>query len=193
MVDPAKAALRAELRARRDNHVLDLGAQARDAQERQAADLLWPLIADARAVSFYMAEGSEMSCAALIAQARAAGIAILLPYVAALRVPLRFLRWEADVALESGWRGLRQPPADSAESAPDIIVTPLLGYDSDRWRLGQGAGFYDRAFADHPHARRIGIAWAVQHCDHVPRDPWDERLDAIVTERGLIEGTTRDA
>lgn len=193
MADPAKAALRAALRARRDSYVLALSADDRIAQERRAAGLLWPRIADAGAIAFYIAEGSEMSCAPLISRARAAGMTIVLPYVTAKATPMRFLRWDESIELQSGWFGLRQPPADAPEIAPDAIVTPLLGFDSDGWRLGQGAGFYDRAFAVHRRARRIGLAWHVQEVESVPRDPWDERLEAIVTEHRVTEGQTRDA
>lgn len=191
MADPAKAALRADLRARRDQYVFPLSADDRATQEAHAAAHLWPLIAEARSIAFYIAEGSEISCTPLIAFARAAGATILLPHVTARSAPMRFLRWDDGVLLETGWFGLRQPPADSAEIAPEAIVTPLLGFDSARWRIGQGAGFYDRAFSVHGQARRIGFAWAAQQVDHIPRDPWDERLEAIVTERGIIEGPDR--
>jgi len=185
----AKASLRAELRARRDNYVLGLSADERTALEARAAEHLWPLVGAARIVAFYIAEGSEMSCTPLIRQARAQGMTVLLPYVTSRATPLRFLRWDEDVALESGWFGLRQPPADSPEIAPEIIVAPLLGFDPARWRIGQGAGFYDRAFSSHRLARRIGLAWTAQQVAEIPRDPWDEQLEVIVTELGLIQGS----
>lgn len=189
MADPVKAALRAEIRARRDGYVLTLSAAERAAQERRAADHAWHLIGNAHTIALYIALGSEMSCAPLIVRARAAGRVIVLPHVVARAEPIRFLRWDADVPLEQGWYGLSQPPADAAEIVPDIVITPLLGFDSQLWRIGQGAGFYDRAFSALPLTQKIGLAWAVQHCEEVPRDPWDERLDAIATEQGIIEGT----
>ena len=54
-------------------------------------------------------------------------------------------------------------------------------------RLGQGAGFYDRAFARLPAALRIGLAWSVQEVDILPADPWDAPLHAVVTEKEWIE------
>ena len=53
-------------------------------------------------------------------------------------------------------------------------------------RLGQGAGQYDRAFAAHPAAWRIGVAWSVQQVDALAPDPWDVPLHAIVTESEWI-------
>ena len=82
--------------------------------------------------------------------------------------------------------GLRQPAVTSAECAPDLIVTPLLGFDRRGGRIGYGAGHYDRAFQRFPGARRIGFAWSVQQVDAVPLDPWDVPLHAVVTEREFI-------
>ena len=55
-------------------------------------------------------------------------------------------------------------------------------------RLGQGGGYYDRSFARHETALRIGLAWSVQQVEHVPVDPWDLPLHAVLTETSLIEG-----
>ena len=102
---------------------------------------------------------------------------------------MRFLAWAEGTALVAGPFGLRQPPADAAALAPDLILTPLLAFDAKLDRLGQGAGYYDRAFAQFPDARRIGVAWDVQRVDALPVDAWDMPLHAIVTEREWIVRT----
>ena len=33
---------------------------------------------------------------------------------------------------------------------------------------------------------RLGVAYAAQELDEVPAGPYDERLDAVATERGVI-------
>ena len=135
-------------------------------------------------VASYVAVGSEADPAPIATAARAAGCTIALPHVVGRAAPLRFLG--ADGPLEAGPFGLRQPPADAAELSPDIILAPLLGFDRSGNRLGQGAGHYDRAFAAHPGAWRIGIAWSVQQVDALAPDPWDVPLHAIVTESEWI-------
>ena len=38
------------------------------------------------------------------------------------------------------------PESVSPEVIPDVIITPLLGFDSSKRRIGYGGGFYDRTF-----------------------------------------------
>lgn len=185
----AKAALRAELRARRDGFVIDMAPGERERHEAGIADLFAPFLADAHCVSGYIAVGSELSCLPVLAAAARMGIATALPHITRRGQPMRFLRWSVGDPLDPGPRGLLQPPADTAEIAPDLIVTPLLGFDARLWRIGQGAGFYDASFAAMPRAARIGVAWSVQQAEAIPRDPWDVRLHAIVTERAVHRGS----
>jgi 5-formyltetrahydrofolate cyclo-ligase len=65
----------------------------------------------------------------------------------------------------------------------DLIVVPVLGFDADNFRLGLGAGFYDRFLAGQPHAIRIGLAyqWA-NLADRLPHELHDVPLDEIITE-----------
>jgi 5-formyltetrahydrofolate cyclo-ligase len=186
--DISKPAQRAELRAARDGFVAGLAPGDRARLEAHAAADLMPLIAGARRVAFYQALGSELGCGAAIAAAASAGIALALPHVAGPGQPMRFLAWAPGDRLESGWRGLLQPAADSPELLPDAVVTPLLGFDSARRRLGQGAGFYDRAFAAMPDVKKIGWGWSIQQRPAIASDPWDVPLDAVVTEQGVIGG-----
>ncbi|MGH7789647.1 MAG: 5-formyltetrahydrofolate cyclo-ligase [Candidatus Binatia bacterium] len=53
--------------------------------------------------------------------------------------------------------------------------------------MGRGGGHYDRVFAGpiRP-AGLIGLGYTFQQCAGLPRDAWDLRLDAVVTERGVV-------
>lgn len=186
-----KAALRAELRARRDAFVLDMTPGARARLERMTADRAAPFLAGGSCVAGYIAVGSEFSCLPMLKDAAAMGMTIALPHVASRESAMRFLRWRPGDSLEAGHRGLLQPRTDSPELIPDRILTPLLGFDSALWRIGQGAGFYDATFAAMPSAVRIGVGWSVQQADHIPRDPWDRPLHVMVTETIVIEGKDR--
>lgn len=183
----AKAEMRRTVRAARDAFVAALPDAARLLAFRTAPSPLSPLLAPGRIVAGYVAIGSEADPARLLAQAAAAGATIALPYVERRSVPMRFLRWAPGDPLVQGQMGLLQPDPERAdELAPDIFLAPLVAFDRRLHRLGQGAGYYDRAFARFTNAVRIGMAWSAQEVDAVPDDPWDEPLHAVLTEREWI-------
>lgn len=71
----------------------------------------------------------------------------------------------------------------------DALLIPLVGFDARGNRLGMGAGFYDRALAQRRGRRplAIGVAFADQQTEALPVDPWDQPLDYIVTDAGVID------
>jgi 5-formyltetrahydrofolate cyclo-ligase len=137
-------------------------------------------------VASYVPLGSEADPSPLSHAAADMGCTIALPHVVDRATPLRFLFWETELPLENGPFGLQQPAAAAPELVPDLILTPLVAFDRALGRIGQGAGHYDRAFAQFPQAHRIGIAYGVQEVAHVPADPWDVPLHFIVTEQEWI-------
>ena len=69
---------------------------------------------------------------------------------------------------------------------PRVVIVPLLAFDAAGYRLGYGGGYYDRTLSG---LRRgagavlaVGVAYQDQQVDAVPRAPYDERLDWVVTE-----------
>lgn len=175
---PDKATLRATLRARRRAIV--------DRAPLPVPSPFRALLHPGAIVASYRPVVGEADPAPFEHAALAAGCTLALPHVVDRATPLRFLGAGDAVALEDGPFGLRNPPAHWDEVAPTIILTPLVGFDRRGNRLGQGAGHYDRAFAAHPAARRIGIAWSVQEVARLPADSWDVPLHAIATEREWI-------
>jgi 5-formyltetrahydrofolate cyclo-ligase len=137
-------------------------------------------------VATYHPVGGEPDPALFDAAVLGAAGELALPHVIDRATPIRFLHWPRNSALVPGPYTLRQPPPGAADVAPDIILTPLVGFDRQGDRLGQGAGHYDRAFAQHPSAWRIGLAWSVQEVDRLTPDPWDVPLHAVVTEKEWI-------
>jgi 5-formyltetrahydrofolate cyclo-ligase len=116
------------------------------------------------------------------------GKTLALPRVIDRLGSMDFLAWTPEDQLHPGLYGTHHPEPSGPAVAPDAIIAPLLGFDRAMNRLGQGGGYYDRAFARFPDALRIGLAWSVQEQDALPADPWDLPLDIILTEIELIEG-----
>jgi 5-formyltetrahydrofolate cyclo-ligase len=86
--------------------------------------------------------------------------------------------------------GIFQPSSDAPEVDPDIVLVPLAAFDRAGHRIGYGRGYYDRTLQNLRASKKItviGLAFAVQEIETVPRLPHDEQLDCVLTERGLID------
>lgn len=171
-----KPALRARLRTLRD------AVAGRPPPVPQPAFL--DRLREGLIVATHLPIRGEVDPAAYGEAARATRCRLALPFTIDRADPLRFLAWTGPLVV--GPYGLTNPPADAPELVPDIILTPLVGFDRRGNRLGQGAGHYDRAFAMHPHAWRVGLAWSVQEVDALTPEPWDVPLHAIATEQEWI-------
>jgi 5-formyltetrahydrofolate cyclo-ligase len=133
---------------------------------------------------------SELSPLDLLVRLAYLGCATALPVTPAEGQPLRFHRWAVGDRLVDGPYGTKQPPADQPLCRPDVILAPMLAFDSAGWRLGYGGGFYDRTLAalrgaGH-HLSVIGIAYDGQKLDKIPVGPYDMRLDAVLCLTGLF-------
>ncbi|MBN1928816.1 MAG: 5-formyltetrahydrofolate cyclo-ligase [Chlorobiaceae bacterium] len=73
----------------------------------------------------------------------------------------------------------------------DAVIVPLVGFDRQGGRIGFGKGWYDRFFealeTQGIRPARVGLAFDFQAVPSVPSDPWDQRLDSVVTETGIIK------
>lgn len=72
----------------------------------------------------------------------------------------------------------------------DLVLVPLVGFDSRGYRLGVGGGFYDRHFEFLRHRRSwqhptlLGVAFEVQRLERFAEQPHDVPLWGVVTEQG---------
>ena len=132
---------------------------------------------------------SEISPLPLIAALHDAGQPTAMPVTPAEGHPLTFRLWAVGDALEDGPYGTRQPPVGDPPVLPNVILAPLLAFDTAGWRLGYGGGFYDRTIADfaaRDHKTSfIGLAYDGQKQDKVPVGPYDMPLNAVLCPSGL--------
>jgi 5-formyltetrahydrofolate cyclo-ligase len=180
-----KSELRRAALARRD---------AMPAAERAtAAELIaargLPVPVDGAIVSGFMPIRSEVSPLPLLRKLAAAGARLALPVVAGPGRPLIMRAWAFGAPLAAGVWGIRQPPPEAAEVAPDILLVPLLAFDRTGHRIGYGAGYYDLTIAAMRKSKSViaaGIAFAAQEIAEVPATPRDAQLDLVLTEREVI-------
>lgn len=93
--------------------------------------------------------------------------------------------------LTIGAFGIREPLFHEERRVPlsdiDLILIPGVAFDVKGGRLGYGGGFYDRFLSRlEPHTWKIGLAYHWQIIEHVPMEPHDVLLDAIVCDSGWI-------
>ena len=180
----AKAELRKEMLARRQQ----AAAAAPDAGARLKANLLAAVPSlPAAAVAAFWPMGDEIDVRPLLLHFHAQGHVCALPATGRRGETLRFRRWTPDTELVPAVFGTREPPPEAPPVDPDLLLVPLLAFDAAGWRLGYGAGFYDRTLADlraRKNVLAVGVAYAAQEAPAVPHDGADQRLDWIVTERG---------
>lgn len=182
-----KEAIRRHLRARRQVFVQSAGHYQLQLHAIAMARIALSAAGPVSIVACYLANAREVDAMPLLQLAAAREIMTALPHITERGGAMRFLRWRPGERLVTGPYGIPQPVADAVELAPDAIISPLVGFDRMGHRLGQGGGFYDRAFTKHPHAQKVGLAWSVQEVDALPVDSWDEPLNVIVTERERID------
>ncbi len=121
---------------------------------------------------------------------RARGALTALPVVVAPRQPLAFREWHPGVPLATGALGIAYP-VGSRELRPDHVLLPMNGWDAAGYRLGYGAGYFDRTLAGlAPRPAVIGVAYERARLDTIHPQPWDIPVDYVVTERGVYR---RDA
>ena len=64
-----------------------------------------------------------------------------------------------------------------------------MACDQKGYRLGYGGGFYDRLLCQKPwqDIPTMGIIFDFAYVDELPTEEWDQPLDYICTEKGIIE------
>jgi len=101
---------------------------------------------------------------------------------------MNFLQWSRHDPLKINKFGIPEP-ISSKIIVPDILLVPLVSFDSKLNRLGYGGGFYDRYIEKIEIKKKVfkvGFAFSFQELKEVPVNNYDKKLDLIITERGLI-------
>lgn len=131
---------------------------------------------------------TEVDCRPLLARLEERGVTCALPVVMGRGAELEFRRWRVLDPLEPGPLGTSQPGAVAPVVTPGFLLVPLLAFDEEGFRLGQGGGYYDRTLAAmrrNGAVEAVGVGFSVQKAAHVPRDERDQPLDWVLTEESL--------
>ncbi|SCB59377.1 5-formyltetrahydrofolate cyclo-ligase [Rhizobium aethiopicum] len=139
-------------------------------------------------ISGFLPIRSEADLRPLMARFAARGARLCVPAILD-RQTIVFRELSEGVPLIETGFGTVGPGAEAAILDPEIMLVPLSAFDIRGHRIGYGAGHYDRAISrlreKRLHPKLIGIAFDCQEVAHVPDEPHDISLDAILTESGL--------
>ncbi len=188
MADEAIEAVKADLR--KDAHAVRaaLSDEVRVEAAKSVAMHFFESIAYAPedVIAGYWRIRDELDCQPILIRLMDSGQKVVLPVVEGNDAPLDLRVWEADAPLYEAGFGTLAPSDLAPRAAPDVVLMPLLGFDSRGTRLGYGGGYYDRTLAVLPRKPMlVGLAFAAQELPHIPREQHDVPLDAIVTENGV--------
>jgi 5-formyltetrahydrofolate cyclo-ligase len=191
-----RKSLRAELRAKRRAVPPEQRAEAARLVARHV-DRAFRLRAGKR-VAIYAAMREELDTTPLIELALARRCRVFLPRIDRRTVQVDFHELLPGAPQTTNHLGILEPTGTASVPARwlDLVLMPLVGFDERGARLGMGGGYYDRTFAfRNVHSTwrgplLVGIAYSFQQLPAVACAAHDVRMDAVVTEKGVIRCRT---
>jgi 5-formyltetrahydrofolate cyclo-ligase len=192
----ARKILRASLRAKRRAATPEFRAKA-GRQVARNVDRVFRLRPGLK-VAIYASFPEELDSTPLIRLARKRGCRIFLPRIDTRTISMKFVEALAGARETTNHLGIVEPHGTRSIPARwlDLVLLPLVGFDAHGMRLGMGGGYYDRTFAfRNRHTawrgpRLVGVAYSFQQVPTIAAAAHDVRLDAVVTEAGVIRCRT---
>lgn len=171
---------------------LDRSTSRRAAEALTERVLELPALRDAERVFACLSFGHEIETRGLIDRLLDSGRQVFVPRTVPRTRKLTVHGYPC--TLERRSFGLEEPVAEAPSLADTDIdstiqVALILGLAFDRggYRLGYGAGYFDRFLAARPFPS-VGLAYDVQRIEHLPIESHDVSMQALVTPKGTFEG-----
>ena len=137
--------------------------------------------------------GDEIDLLPLMEALQNQNIPMALPRIIGMNQPIDFKAYHLGDALEYEKLGTRAPLTSAKSVTPTIIVTPMLAFNRQGYRLGYGGGFYDRSFAQMRANNHdficVGMAYAEQEMPDLMVETHDYPLDYIITQHQSLNMT----
>lgn len=171
-----KKALRAEIKVLKKQHTKE---QLLEQSEKILAKLeQHPDFVKAERVMLYSALPDEVQTQAFLEKWHLKKQIILPTVVGDDIIPVAY---EKDTDFAVGDFNILEPQNEPYNGGFDLIVVPGVAFDCNGNRLGRGRGYYDRFLSQHLNVKRIGICFDFQLVDEIPTEPFDIRMDEVIT------------
>ena len=146
-------------------------------------------------IACYIANDGEIDPCLIIEHARFLCKKVYLPVLSPLKNSLYFAPYETNSRFKLNRFDIPEPICHPSKwiSARqlDLLLLPLVAFDTQGNRLGMGGGFYDRTLAYLKHRQHwkkpvlAGLAHEIQKAGQLATQSWDIPLDCIITEKNL--------
>lgn len=89
--------------------------------------------------------------------------------------------------LKLGAYGILEPIEDKVidKNEIDLVFVPGVAFDKFGYRLGYGAGYYDRFLSDFK-GIKVGLCYDFQIVDDVFKEQHDSKMDYLICEKGIL-------
>ncbi|BBG59601.1 5-formyltetrahydrofolate cyclo-ligase [Providencia rustigianii] len=151
-----------------------------------------PKISQANTIALFLSFDGEIDTRPLIHTLWQNGKQVYLPVIHPFSPHhLLFLRYTPETVLVKNKFNIEEPPLNVLDVLPieklDIMMVPLVAFDTQGQRLGMGGGFYDRTLANWQKTGffPIGLAHDCQQVDNLPTAHWDIPLPEIITPKKI--------
>ncbi|EKT55895.1 5-formyltetrahydrofolate cyclo-ligase [Providencia sneebia] len=162
------------------------------AQEIADKAITHPQITQAQNIALFLSFDGEIDTQPLIDKLWQQGKQVYLPVLHPFnRHNLLFLRYTPETLLVKNRFNIAEPSLDVTQVLPindlDIMLIPLVAFDSEGQRLGMGGGFYDRTLShwQQKNFYPIGLAHECQQVEKLPCAHWDIPLPEIITPQKI--------
>ncbi|OGO77579.1 MAG: 5-formyltetrahydrofolate cyclo-ligase [Clostridiales bacterium GWB2_37_7] len=139
----------------------------------------------------YLSFRSEVPTQSIIEHCQQQGKNVYIPICITETKEMVITKYDSDVKLETSNYGVQEPSKSTIKLADrnilDTSIMPGAVFDAKGYRIGYGAGYYDKFFSHiDKQIYKIALAFSFQVIDEVPKDEYDIPVDCIVTEQEII-------
>jgi 5-formyltetrahydrofolate cyclo-ligase len=143
-------------------------------------------IQNASCVMAYCSYKNEPDLMGLVHALLDMGKRVALPYVTGDDSMIA-VEYNYESVMKSNLFGIPEPVIrnESEKVEPDVVLVPGVAFCENLNRIGYGSGYFDR-FLKESDAYKIGICYDMQVVPTIKAQPYDVRMDIIVTERRIL-------
>ncbi len=167
--------------------------QLSDSEKQQAAEdicqrlVVLPEFQHAQHIGLYHAIKGEVLTDPIFQAAMALNKNCYLPVITDYeKKHMMFHAYDNKTQWQKNKFGIDEPVVDNLKPVNgktlQLLIVPVVAFNADNFRLGMGAGFYDRWIsAQQKKPFCVGVAYDFQFCNDMRVERWDQPMDKVIT------------